>query len=586
MNALATFCTALVVFSVGHLAGADGLNLNRYSASETVEDGFHISRPADQGSLRFGISLHLDYANDPLVLELEQGSRNSEAASVVEHQLTSHLNFSLGLAKRIVLFTGFQTNLLLKGEDYADPGTGQVVNTADGPGIGDVHLGLRGRLVGDPEDIVALSLQARVIFPTGNAANSDQLYSGESLPSFIPEILFEIRPGPVAITFNLGTQVRKDVSLGTVAARDDFLYGLGFMVPLVKQHLDAHLELFGSTPFKGFGDREATNLEGLLGLKSYFGKKWSIGAAGGMGFTRGIGSPDFRTVFMIGYVMPEKEEAPPEPVQPVEKDTDGDGLLDSQDMCPDEPEDRDGFEDADGCPDPDNDKDGVLDVNDGCPNDPEDADAFEDEDGCPDPDNDKDGIPDASDECPNDPEDPDGFEDEDGCPDPDNDEDGVLDVDDECPLAPGIPEEKGCPKTVRLDFDAGRIEILQRVEFATGKDVILKRSEPVLKEVYDILRVNKNIKRIRIEGHTDNRGKDKANLDLSKRRARSVKLWLINQGIDAERFEAFGCGENLPLESNRSRSGRQKNRRVEFHIVDPAPASGARSTGDQCEELE
>ena len=98
-------------------------------------------------------------------------------------------------------------------------------------------------------------------------------------------------------------------------------------------------------------------------------------------------------------------------------DRDGDGILDDVDKCPDDPEDNDGFEDEDGCPDPDNDKDGILDVDDLCPNDPEDKDGFEDEDGCPDPDNDKDRILDVNDKCPNEPETYNGFEDEDGCPD-------------------------------------------------------------------------------------------------------------------------------------------------------------------------
>ena len=93
-------------------------------------------------------------------------------------------------------------------------------------------------------------------------------------------------------------------------------------------------------------------------------------------------------------------------------DSDGDGILDQVDKCPDEPEDKDGFEDEDGCPDPDNDKDGIPDTADKCPNEPEDKDGFEDEDGCPDPDNDTDGLPDKTDKCPNEPEDKDGFEDD------------------------------------------------------------------------------------------------------------------------------------------------------------------------------
>jgi len=128
-------------------------------------------------------------------------------------------------------------------------------------------------------------------------------------------------------------------------------------------------------------------------------------------------------------------------------DRDGDGIADSRDLCPDEPEDFDGFEDTDGCPDPDNDKDGVLDVNDRCPNAPGPR-----GDGCPrsvGTDRDHDGIPDAMDKCPDDPEDKDGFQDDDGCPDPDNDMDGIPDVRDKCPNEPetfnGYQDDDGCP---------------------------------------------------------------------------------------------------------------------------------------------
>ncbi len=144
-------------------------------------------------------------------------------------------------------------------------------------------------------------------------------------------------------------------------------------------------------------------------------------------------------------------------------DSDGDGIEDSKDKCPNEPEDFDGFEDADGCPDPDNDHDGILDVNDKCPNVPEDLDGFQDDDGCPDPDNDHDGILDINDKCPNVPEDLDGFQDDDGCPDVDNDQDGILDVNDKCPNAPedidGFQDDDGCP-----DVDNDRDGILDKYD--------------------------------------------------------------------------------------------------------------------------
>ncbi len=205
---------------------------------------------------------------------------------------------------------------------------------------------------------------------------------------------------------------------------------------------------------------------------------------------------------------------PPEQQQQVvvvrieETDRDGDGILDKDDRCPDQPEDKDGFEDQDGCPDPDNDKDGVLDVNDKCPLIPgpkenngcpveapkdrdndgipdnvdkcpdqaEDHDGFQDDDGCPELDNDGDGIVDTADKCPNEagpiqnlgcpvtdkdgdgipdkldkcpdePEDKDGFQDDDGCPDLDNDSDGIPDGQDKCPNEKGPSENGGCPDT-------------------------------------------------------------------------------------------------------------------------------------------
>ena len=135
-------------------------------------------------------------------------------------------------------------------------------------------------------------------------------------------------------------------------------------------------------------------------------------------------------------------------------DSDKDGLPDDKDKCPDKAEDKDGFQDEDGCPDPDNGGDGVPDTEDKCPNEPEDKDGFKDYDGCPDLDNDEDGIPDNKDRCPNKAEDKDGYYDKDGCPDLDNDKDGIPDVDDKCPNKAEdldhFQDTDGCPE---LDND-------------------------------------------------------------------------------------------------------------------------------------
>ena len=308
----------------------------------------------------------------------------------------------------------------------------------------------------------------------------------------------------------------------------------------------------------------------------------------------GEGDGRFLILGVSGALVLGGEEAAP-------TDTDGDGLDDGEDACPREPEDRDGFEDDDGCPDPDDDGDGVPDASDSCPREAEDGDGFQDEDGCPDPDNDgdgiadgddacpdvaedvngqddedgcpdgdrdgdEDGVPDVSDRCPDEPEDRDGFADDDGCPDPDNDGDGVPDGEDDCPTAPGQADNGGCPVAVRVE--AGQIRILQRIEFDTEHSTIRRRSYPILEEVAATLQANPQIRSLRIEGHTDDRGSEDYNRDLSRARAESVRQWLIEHGIAAERLTAEGVGPSRPLEDNATRAGRQANRRVEFHIVE------------------
>ena len=177
------------------------------------------------------------------------------------------------------------------------------------------------------------------------------------------------------------------------------------------------MEFYGNQ-LTDFSNKGSTSLETIGGFKIFVQENSYLLLAGGPGLTAagrlgndGFNTPEWRGI--IGFIF-----------EPSIGDRDGDGYKDDVDQCPDDPEDFDGFEDEDGCPDPDNDKDGILDGDDECPLVPEDYDGDADEDGCPegdDGDRDGDGIPDSIDQCPDDPEDLDGFEDKDGCPDPDND---------------------------------------------------------------------------------------------------------------------------------------------------------------------
>jgi OmpA-OmpF porin, OOP family len=273
-------------------------------------------------------------------------------------------------------------------------------------------------------------------------------------------------------------------------------------------------------------------------------------------------------------VLDKDDQCPslPGPVEnkgcPVEapKDRDGDGILDPADRCIDVPEDPDNFQDEDGCPEPDNDNDGILDTADKCPNEAGPMQNL----GCPILDKDGDGLNDDKDQCPNEPEDKDGFQDEDGCPDLDNDADGVPDDRDDCKMDPGPADNKGCPRKYSLvAVTKDRIEIKKQIKFATGSAKIVgAESEKILDEVALALKDNAQIKKVRVEGHTDSVGDDAKNLKLSQNRANSVMSALIKRGVDPARMEAIGYGETKPIASNSTAAGKAENRRTEFNIAE------------------
>jgi outer membrane protein OmpA-like peptidoglycan-associated protein len=254
-------------------------------------------------------------------------------------------------------------------------------------------------------------------------------------------------------------------------------------------------------------------------------------------------------------------------------DSDDDGIADTLDGCPAQPEDLDGDRDTDGCPDVDSDGDGVDDDKDRCPTQKEDRDGFQDDDGCPDADNDADGLADGGDRCPVQPEDRDGFQDDDGCPDVDNDGDRIPDVSDACPNQPedvdGDQDQDGCPDVVlyqNIVVTETTIELKQTIFFATGSDRILPQSFGLLDEIVDVLAKRADM-RLRIEGHTDTKGAYAMNKALSQKRADSVKRYLISKGVDKKRLTAEGFGPDVPIDDNGTEAGRARNRRVEFHIV-------------------
>lgn len=534
--------------------------LDQFRPTETTNGGFAISTADDLGHLRFGVQLYLDYANDPLVFETNLGTPNSESIQLVKTQLAGHLQLSLGLIDRLIVYVGVPYNFIVKSDasDFAPGGPatgipGLAGTIAGGGGMGDVWLGARGRIYGERDDLVQVALQATLNFHTASIADGTQNYRGEvgGKPSIggHPEVLVTFNLGDfVRLSTNLGYRIRKDTTFLNLNLGDELTYGVGAIGQLAKGQVSVIGELFGrvgmssGTGSTKFAKREESPVEVLGGAKYHHKTGFVAGAGLGIGIQRGYGAPDLRVIGMIAFTM--QEETVAEPI-----DTDGDGLLDPVDACPTEPEDMDGFEDDNGCPDPDNDGDTVLDVDDRCPMEP-------------------------------------GPVDNKGCPDPDRDGDGIADRLDNCPDEPGTPEFQGCPAKQLVQIKEDRLEVLEKVHFRTNSSRILPRSFALLDNVASVLNAHPEIDFVRVEGHTDERGSAKYNLRLSDKRAKSVVKYLVGKGVSSDRLGGQGFGEERPIVSGATtKEEHAQNRRVEFNLGE-ATDIGQRDSGPGADTID
>ena len=526
-------------------------------------------------------SVLLHYGNQPLVVREEGGGVRE---SIVEHLATADLMLSLGLYERFDLAMAAPVHYV----------TGDRVKDADQDGValGDVRLLPKVRLLGSRK---GTGFGAAIALPVSFPSGTPDAYVGSESISANPKLILEARITGVTLAANGGVRLRSGAKIGNLDLGHEATYAAALGVPLGTDSLVAMGEVFGAAPIEEVsGDAATTPLEAAAGLRWFLesGPVFTVGM--GTGIIGDYGTPAAR--FMAGFAWHDRRY-----------DEDHDGILDEIDQCPLEPEDRDNFQDADGCPDTDNDQDGVPDDTDVCVNDPEDRDGWEDSDGCVEPDNDLDGLLDEEDRCPNDPEnfnnwedgdgcpdeipdtdgdgfldpddlcpqqpeDRDGFEDDDGCPDPDNDGDGVLDTTDQCPLEPevinGYQDEDGCPDQgeTKVRVTREKIEIDDKIYFESNRAIIKPISYSILNQLAAVLKAHPYIILVRIEGHTDDRGAARHNAKLSQARADAVREYIVAQGIEASRLESIGHGEERPIASNRNARGRAANRRVEFTI--------------------
>lgn len=259
------------------------------------------------------------------------------------------------------------------------------------------------------------------------------------------------------------------------------------------------------------------------------------------------------------------------------KDTDGDGIYDKNDACPDVPgleafngcpdSDNDGIEDSkDDCPNeaglaefngcPDSDSDGIADKNDDCPT----VAGLKALNGCPDADSD--GVADKDDQCPNEK----GPSANKGCPWADTDGDSILDKDDKCPNEAGTVANNGCPEVKPTETVMKSLnEYARSILFDSGKASFKSETDKVLQAMVAIFKEYPQAD-FSIGGHTDSVGSKSTNQALSERRANAVRDYLIANGINADRLTAAGHGEDYPIATNKTRAGRKENRRVEVKL--------------------
>jgi OOP family OmpA-OmpF porin len=449
----------------------------RTSSPPTHADGLVYLEPTEapaEGDYHLGA--WLSYAHRPVVLT---DPTTGEDHVLVRERVSGDVTFGIGVSDRLGLGVSLPAVLYQRGE--AEPSLG--VDAPVAAGLANAAIDARATLLGrEREASLGLAVLARLWLPTGHPKS----YAGERRLRTELRLLSELGFLGAWLRGTGGVRLREEerVFAGERFGHD-LPWGLGLLLRPQTFGLDRGgkwsfaLESYGAlalTPSFGTADQSPAVIA-LAGRRAFGDASLTAGFELPLGSA--IGQPVARAFAGAGYA-------------PRVHDADADGFADERDGCVERPEDRDGFEDTDGCPEIDNDGDGIVDATDRCPGGVEDLDGVDDEDGCPDLDDDRDGTPDASDACRREPgpsdadpkrngcpardrdmdgipdprdacahraEDRDGFEDEDGCPDLDDDKDGVRDGEDRCPRLLGQarsdPELHGCPSP---DTDGDAIE--------------------------------------------------------------------------------------------------------------------------------
>ena len=565
------------------------------------------------GHLGADASLFSNYALNPLVLNTVRENGALRIGELVAHRLGANVVGSLGLSSWLQI--GFDLPIALY-QSRGELTAAAVGDIASSPlavaGLGDLRLRPKVQLLRADSALADVALLPTVTMPTHSANGS---FLGEAGFTFVPELAVSRVFGQLRVASNVGVRFRtQETSLGAVDLGNELTYRAGAAYRVAGLPLELMGSANGSASLdEPFAQSAETPLE-LLGAVGYWPAEWVKLTAGvGAGVINGYGVPDVRVLLGVQYAR---------------HDADKDGIFDGDDRCIDTPEDRDGFHDADGCPDADNDQDDILDSNDMCRNEAEDADGIADDDGCPeienDRDSDNDGVLDSTDACVSQA----GDARYQGCPPPDKDSDGVLDTDDQCPAAAGAAASKGCPdqdgdgvrdaddrcptvagmamlagcldsdgdgmsdaddacprepetkngvtdedgcpdtEKTRAGLRGNELIALDPVLFDSSQAIMKPLSFKILDEVAKVMSEHPELTKIEIVGHTDGDGDDAANQKLSEERAAAVLKYLLGKGIAAARLTSVGLGETRPLGPNVTEEQRALNRRVVFVVLE------------------
>ena len=467
--------------------------------------GFFTVDGADvqgKGDVAFGLVLDAGFG----LLRLRE-----KPARVIDTQLHGVLMGSISPVRGLTIGLGLPTDLVSGDPLGTPPPEGTVAGRKT-----DVNAFFNGawllyaklRLLSPDDAPVGIAIIGRAEHALSDDARRG--YAASPGTTLTPSVAFESRLGPgkrLRVGANVGASlITGDGSrigdLSSGSAKHGHLARAGIAVSWrLTDDLDLVAESYGSQLLKGGG--AGTSIEGVGGVKVFVEKNSYLLIGGGVGITDGYQAASQRA--FLGFVF-----------EPSVGDRDGDGVKDDVDLCPDVPEDRDGFHDEDGCPDPDNDGDGFLDKDDRCPNDAETFNGYIDDDGCPD-------------------------------------------------TVPGDSSKLDDKKTIIFDGPVG--VLIKPIQFDYDSAKIAKESLPIVDDVAKILNDHPEYELIEVTGHADERGNDKYNLELTQKRAESVVAALIARGVKSSRLRAPSFGEYCPIDESHTEEAWSKNRRVVFVIL-------------------